>query len=320
MIRYMLVVVLAFGFMTPRTMGATTIEYGLIAAQLLALGIVCPPAETICGLCETGDVCDITPSTTGCFSGISCVVSVGNQICTSDSDCTDPATPNCDLNVCVADPNVCISDADCADPALPFCDIQTMLCTDVAPIDTDQDGMPDAVDLDDDNDGVLDVDDADPINNSICEDADNDTCDDCSMAMGNDPSNDGPDSDGDGICDAGDMTCDCDDPQAIAPAFEFRGKTYFFGTFGDDIICGTPERDVIFSFAGDDCIDSGDGNDRVFAGFGDDVIHLGAGNDRALAGPGNDDVEGGMDEDRVHGGFGEDYCDAEITSGCEVSP
>ena len=100
-----------------------------------------------------------------------------------------------------------------------------------------------------------------------------------------------------------------DDPNAIAPAFEFRGKTYFFGTFGDDIICGTSERDIILSFAGDDCIESGDGNDRVFAGFGDDIVNLGQGDDRALAGPGNDDVEGGPGEDRAHGGFGEDFCD-----------
>lgn len=211
--------------------------------------------------------------------------------------------------------NLELVDADgvCLDDIADFCEVDLL--------DTDNDGTPDVFDSDDDNDGVEDGDDADPLDNFICSDIDNDTCDDCSQGEGQDPSNDGPDSNGDGICDAGEPSpCNCDDPEAITEGFEFRGKTYFFGTFGDDTICGTPQRDVIFAFSGDDCVDSGDENDKVFLGFGDDMATLGDGDDRAFGGPGNDDIEGGEGEDSANGGFGEDYCDAETTNRCEVGP
>ena len=188
-------------------------------------------------------------------------------------------------------------------------------------IDTDNDGQPDIIDTDDDNDGVDDVEDADPLDNSVCSDIDNDTCDDCSQQMFQDPSNDGPDSDGDGICDAGDTSsCDCSDPNAITQGFNFWGRTFFFGTFQDDVICGSSSRDIIFAFGGNDCIDSGEGNDKVFAGSGDDNVTLGPGNDRAFGGPGNDDIDGGEGRDLALGGFGTDFCDAETTIGCEIEP
>ena len=195
-------------------------------------------------------------------------------------------------------------------------------------IDTDKDGIPDIIDEDDDNDGVSDTNDSNPLDPDVCIDSDSDTCDDCSVGTDdfgpladNDPLNDGPDADGDGICDAGEtQACDCGNPDAITEGFVFRGKTYIFGTFADDIICGTSEKDIIFAFSGDDCIDSAEGNDKVFAGFGDDIVTLGAGNDRAFGGPGNDDIEGNDGADWVLGGFGEDFCDAEITYACELLP
>jgi hypothetical protein len=65
--------------------------------------------------------------------------------------------------------------------------------------------------VDSDGDGVLDLYpgttkpwDSNPMNNLVCGDLDGDGCDDCSMGMGLDVMNDGPDSDGDGVCDLAD--------------------------------------------------------------------------------------------------------------------
>ncbi len=321
-----LILILGLGFPAQESQGATAIEFGLIAAQLGGLGIICIDPAVICSIqnCGENEACDITIDTSAplCFSGVQCVESNAETTCTTDSDCTDPSMAMCGpLGICEAPPELCAADTDCPDPAKPYCDPLAMICIDTAPIDTDGDSVPDVVDLDDDNDGVEDIDDPAPLDPGVCGDIDTDTCDDCSQTGVQDPDNDGPDSDGDGICDAGDTTaCDCDNPNAIVEGFPFRGKTYFFGTFGDDIICGSSERDVVFAFGGDDCVDSGDGNDRVFAGFGDDIISLGLGDDRAWGGPGNDDIEGDGGEDSANGGFGEDYCDAETTSRCEVGP
>lgn len=112
-------------------------------------------------------------------------------------------------------------------------------------------------------------------------------------------------------------TCDCSDPDAITEGFVHRGKTYFFGTFGDDIICGTEDRDVIFGFAGNDCIDSADGNDKVFAGFGHDIVDLGLGDDKAFGGPGDDEIDGNDGTDVIFGGFGFDTCLGESVLFCE---
>ncbi|HEX5034852.1 MAG TPA: hypothetical protein VFW62_10250, partial [bacterium] len=83
--------------------------------------------------------------------------------------------------------------------------------------DIDGDGTCDSSDTDDDNDGVADGDDAGPTNPKVCRDADQDTCDDCSVGSDGlgpnpdfDPANDGPDNEQDGFCDAGDPDDDND--------------------------------------------------------------------------------------------------------------
>ncbi len=74
--------------------------------------------------------------------------------------------------------------------------------------DTDSDGLLDFQDRDKDNDGVDDDTDSAPVDPLVCQDADADTCDDCSRTgvSGQKPDvdNDGLDEDEDGICDLGD--------------------------------------------------------------------------------------------------------------------
>jgi hypothetical protein len=84
--------------------------------------------------------------------------------------------------------------------------------------DTDGDGQCNTGDSDDDNDGVPDGSDPQPTNPNICGlDADIDTCDDCAVGVDgfgplpdNDPTSDGPDTDGDVTCNAGDLDDDND--------------------------------------------------------------------------------------------------------------
>jgi Ca2+-binding RTX toxin-like protein len=77
------------------------------------------------------------------------------------------------------------------------------------------------------------------------------------------------------------------------------------GTDGDDVLHGTPERDVIWGGPGDDEIRSSLGNDLVCGGAGDDVIHGGRGNDEVDGGPGTDRVIGDLGDDKVLGGPGD---------------
>ncbi|HUC06870.1 MAG TPA: calcium-binding protein [Solirubrobacterales bacterium] len=70
------------------------------------------------------------------------------------------------------------------------------------------------------------------------------------------------------------------------------------GTDGDDVLQGTPERDVIWGGDGDDTITGSLGNDLLCGGPGADLVH---------GGRGNDIVDGGADaEDRVIGDLGDD--------------
>ena len=83
--------------------------------------------------------------------------------------------------------------------------------------DHDSDLVRDLTDQDDDNDGVDDIVDLDALDENVCQDADGDSCDDCSQisdAFGPgdnfDPANDGADFDADGACDLGDTDDDND--------------------------------------------------------------------------------------------------------------
>lgn len=60
------------------------------------------------------------------------------------------------------------------------------------------------------------------------------------------------------------------------------------GTWGSDVLRGTPRRDVICARPGADRIDGGAGADRLEAGSGDDTVTGGAGRDVVLAAGGRD--------------------------------
>ena len=72
------------------------------------------------------------------------------------------------------------------------------------------DNLGDICDLDDDNDTVNDIDDNDSLNPTRCQDADGDTCDDCSRDFRPNILNDGDNFDSDNLCDAGDPDDDND--------------------------------------------------------------------------------------------------------------
>lgn len=96
------------------------------------------------------------------------------------------------------------------------------------------------------------------------------------------------------------------------------------GTFGQDVIWGTDERDYVRAGNGDDAVHLGAGKDEAFGGNGDDLMTGGSGNDYLygeagddvlsgnrdddviLGGDGNDLIYGGEGDDNLHGGSGED--------------
>ena len=80
--------------------------------------------------------------------------------------------------------------------------------------DPDGDGRCEANDAD--GDLIDDAIDRDPTDPNVCLDDDNDGCDDCAVAGGYLPINDGPDADRDGLCDLGDPTDDSDPGRVIA--------------------------------------------------------------------------------------------------------
>jgi hypothetical protein len=132
--------------------------------------------------------------------------------------CSDQGgTPLGGAASCAAPQACCLADGSCVDAAPSCCDnlggTPQGAASQCSASDTDGDGDDNTCDGDDDNDGVADGSDAAPLNPDSCQDADNDTCDDCAVGSDgfgprpdNDPANDGPDADGDGICDAGE-TC-----------------------------------------------------------------------------------------------------------------
>jgi Ca2+-binding RTX toxin-like protein len=71
-------------------------------------------------------------------------------------------------------------------------------------------------------------------------------------------------------------------------ACTISGQGYIAGTSGDDVICGSINRDRI---------SAGGGNDTVFGGTGKDVLQGRNGNDTLIGGPGVDRVTGATGDD-----------------------
>ncbi|MBA2692155.1 MAG: hypothetical protein H0U65_06640 [Rubrobacter sp.] len=96
------------------------------------------------------------------------------------------------------------------------------------------------------------------------------------------------------------------------------------GTPGNDILRGTPGRDVICGGAGNDIIKGMGGNDVLRGGPGNDILYGGGGNDTLLGGPGRDILRGEAGNDRLlardgvrgndvaNGGPGRDVCQADV--------
>jgi Ca2+-binding RTX toxin-like protein len=72
------------------------------------------------------------------------------------------------------------------------------------------------------------------------------------------------------------------------------------GDENDNVLTGTPNRDVINPFAG---------NDTVYAKGGNDDVRHSYGNDKIFGGSGNDTLRGGFDNDEIWGGPGRDLID-----------
>ena len=101
------------------------------------------------------------------------------------------------------------------------------------------------------------------------------------------------------------------------------------GTSGNDVINGTPGRDIIIGIGGhdtingndgDDVICGGDGGDTITAGKGADLVDGGAGNDSIFGSDGNDTLDGGAQNDSIRGDGGSDTCTSgEVRmSSCEI--
>jgi Ca2+-binding RTX toxin-like protein len=78
------------------------------------------------------------------------------------------------------------------------------------------------------------------------------------------------------------------------------------GTGKDDVLQGTPDRDVIWGAGGDDEIHGSLGNDLLCGGPGADLVHGGRGNDVVDGGGGDADrVIGDLGDDKLLGGTGD---------------
>lgn len=91
-------------------------------------------------------------------------------------------------------------------------------------------------------------------------------------------------------------------------------------TAGDDVIAGTPGRDVVQAGAGDDVVCGRGGKDVIRLGPGADRGFGGGGADHLAGGAGDDWLEGGAARDRQLGGPGVDSCEFETSTddGCEA--
>lgn len=79
------------------------------------------------------------------------------------------------------------------------------------------------------------------------------------------------------------------------------------GTEGDDLLLGTPERDIIDARGGNDIVYGRESDDLVLGGTGDDTLIGGDGNDTLHGQDGNDRLFGGRGNDVLFGGSGDDH-------------
>ncbi len=92
-----------------------------------------------------------------------------------------------------------------------------------------------------------------------------------------------------------------------SPPLSCLGQTATIaGTDGDDLLLGTPGRDVIQAGPGDDTVFGDSGGDLICGGPGTDLLRGGRNNDTVLGGPGDGDrAYGDLGDDRVNGGRGD---------------
>jgi len=88
------------------------------------------------------------------------------------------------------------------------------------------------------------------------------------------------------------------------------GNDIIYGLTGDDIICGGSGEDEIYGGAGDDSIFGGHGKDKISGGKGDDEINGGAGDDAVDGNGGNDSLYGSSENDTLNGMDGIDNNDS----------
>ena len=112
------------------------------------------------------------------------------------------------------------------------------------------------------------------------------------------------------VPDLPESDADLDDEDPVDDASEVPTchglEATILGTDGDDVIVGTPERDVIIAFAGNDVIRGKGGSDVICAGSGDDRVFGGGGHDAIFGGRGDDRISGNRSGDLLHGGAGDD--------------
>ena len=87
------------------------------------------------------------------------------------------------------------------------------------------------------------------------------------------------------------------------------GRNRITTGFGDDLVQGGRDGEVISTGPGDDYVVAGRGDDTISGGFGDDTIFGGSGADTIRGGAGADTLRGGSGADALYGSFGDDTLD-----------
>jgi Ca2+-binding RTX toxin-like protein len=84
---------------------------------------------------------------------------------------------------------------------------------------------------------------------------------------------------------------------------------FCFRHYGDDVLSGSPQTDLVNLFSGNDTVLGGTGNDVLRGDAGNDELLEESGNDKLNGGAGNDTIDGGSGKDTLTGGTGFDRFD-----------